>query len=157
MRALSCRTVVFAALATALCGVAPALAKPVDLAFVNSVGGIKISSPRRDEKGWVLPVEANVAGLKTVTTSPTRLNSGLICEKTSARVVDQIVYVTVHTGPARGMKSPDCPAAPLGNIEEGDYDVYYDTGASSGFTKASVGPQVLLGRIHIMASSQILY
>jgi hypothetical protein len=136
---------------------ATAFAKPVDLAFVNSVGGIRIGNAKRDDKGWAIPIEVNVSGLKTITTPPTLINSGLICERTSARVKGMTILITVHTGPARGQKSADCTAAPLGNIDPGDYDVFYDTGETKGITKISTASPEPLGRIHIMATSQILY
>lgn len=133
-------------------------AKPVDFAFVQSVGGIKIKNPRREEEGWFLPVEIDVSGLKTVTVTPTAQNSGLACEKTSARVSGQKILITVHTGTPKPNRAATCPPAPLGNLESGAYDVYYDTGASgSSFVKASGVTAAPIGQIYISATSNILY
>ena len=106
-------------------GCATTLAEPRTWSFVTSVGGISIQTPQRSEKGWVLPVLANVSGIEAVTAKPTLLNSALICENTRAVVQGRSIFVTIETGLVRKGTVVRCPSAELGSIAPGRYQVFY--------------------------------
>lgn len=100
-------------------------AEEVGWSFVQSVGGISIGEVSQDEGGWLLAIHANVSGLEEVTVKPTIVNSALICESTSASIQDSAIYLTISKGLIREGYSIDCPAAKLGNINAGNYQVFY--------------------------------
>ena len=52
-------------------------AEPQSWSFVESVGGIAVDPPVRADHTWVLPVRSDVSGLKSITTKPTIINSGM--------------------------------------------------------------------------------
>ena len=96
-----------------------------DWAFVQSVGGIALGAASVSEEKWSLAVRANVSGLEEVTVKPTLLNSALICESTTASVQGNDIYLTINTGLVRDDFSASCPAAKLGRVKEGSYQVFY--------------------------------
>ena len=108
-----------------LAGVASASAAPLDWSSVQSVGGIAVSDPTPIERGWLLPVSANVSGLTQVTTKPTALNSSLVCLRTAATIQGNGVFLTVHTSLSQNGVSQRCPPAQLGRPKAGKYKVYY--------------------------------
>jgi len=132
-------------------------AKPQDFGFIQSVGGIKLKSPTRSLKGWELPVEINVAGLKTVTTPPSLVNSGLACEKVGARVDGETIWIQVHTGTAKPGQSADCPAAMLGNLDPGYYHVFYEASPRDSLNSGPAQPATEIGTIMIVATDNGLY
>lgn len=100
--------------------------------FIQSVGGITLGEPRHADNHWVLPVNCNVAGLKTYSTKPTAMNSGLACVSTSAHTEGHTIYLAIHTA-LTGMsgKSSDCGPANLGKLKPGKYKVVYKSGKAS--------------------------
>lgn len=103
----------------------PACAHSSRWAFIQSVGGMAIGTPKKANGEWSLPVMADVSGLTTVTVKPSTLNSALICEKTVATVEGHNLYLTVFTGTAGSSYTPRCPPAKLGAIPTGNYRVFY--------------------------------
>lgn len=103
----------------------PGWARAEPWTFVRSVGGLAVDTPRKSERGWVLPVRANVSGLVTVTEKPTLLNSALVCKGTEAKVEGSNIYITIVSGLTDRKTSPWCPDAQLGKIAPGKYVVFY--------------------------------
>jgi hypothetical protein len=111
--------------------------EPKDWAFVQSVGGIALGAASVSEGQWTLAVRANVAG-EEITVKPTLANSGLICESTTASIQGNFIYLTINTGLVRDGYSATCPAANLGKVKEGNYQVFY---------KSPIGEPQKLGEI----------
>jgi hypothetical protein len=93
--------------------------------FVEAVGGIAINAPVRDEKGWTLPVRADVTGLHTFTNAPTTMNSGLVCVATTAQVEERDILLLIETSVPHKGASSRCPDASLGKLPAGRYQVFY--------------------------------
>jgi hypothetical protein len=106
--------------------------------FVQSIGGIVVEAPVHTKDGWVLPVQANVSGLETITQKPTILNSALICKRTEVRIEKNNIYLTLVTGITHKGGSPRCPHAELGNIASGKYRVFYRGPGESPFSLREV-------------------
>src|SRR5881394_3841678 len=69
-----------------------------DWQFIQSVGGIALGTPQRDDHGDViLPIRCDVSGTRTITVHPTALNSALVCEHPSVRVRSPTVFLTIRT------------------------------------------------------------
>lgn len=102
-----------------------AIAEPRAWSFVQTVGGVAIGIPVKNENGWLLPVRSDVSGLQTITVKPTTLNSGLACQRTEAIVEGKSIYLTIITGVASSGSSSLCPAASLGQLSAGKYSVLY--------------------------------
>lgn len=98
--------------------------EPKDWAFVQSVGGIALGAATVSEEKWSLAVRANVAG-EEITVKPTHANSALICESTTASIQGNSIYLTINAGLVREGYSASCPAANLGKVKEGSYQVFY--------------------------------
>ena len=96
-----------------------------DWAFVQAVGGLAVESPIRTTNGWSLPIRADIAGIQRITIEPTTMNSGLVCERTDARVEGQSIFIAISSALARKNLSSKCPAAQLGAIAPGHYRVFY--------------------------------
>jgi hypothetical protein len=98
-----------------------------DWSFVQSVGGIALGTPRRDERGHVLlPIRCDVSGTETITTRPTAINSGNVCVAPQMRVRSGTVYLTVRTSlPSKRYPNARCPDADLGELPAGQYSVIY--------------------------------
>lgn len=109
-------------------------------AFVTSVGGLELGTPVQEKNRWKLPIRADVSGLRSVTIKPTMLNSGLVCDKTKAYVEGRKIVIQIVTTIPHGDASPLCPAADLGAIQPGQYDVLYG---------ARLGERILLGPIKV--------
>ena len=75
-------------------------------------------------------MQANVSGTESITVKPSMLNSGLICESVSAKVVGDTILLTLNTGLVRDGYSPRCPEAALGTPSAGEYRVLYAYGDS---------------------------
>ncbi len=99
--------------------------EPKDWAFVQSVGGIALGATSVIDEQWSLDVRANVSGLEEVTVKPTLLNSALICESTTASVQSNDIYLTINSGLVREGYSASCPAAKLGRVNQGSYQIFY--------------------------------
>jgi len=108
-----------------IAGCAAALVEPQTWSFVTSVGGLSIQTPQHTEKGWILPVLANVSGIEAVTMKPRLINSALICENTRAVVEGRSIFLTIETGLVRKGAEVRCPPAALGSIAPGRYRVFY--------------------------------
>jgi hypothetical protein len=125
-RMLKTRHVVFAlSLILAPCEL---LAQCQPWSFVRSVGGVRLGIPIRQGNGTViLPVEADVSGLKHFSVTPTALNAGLVCSKWRARVTGFNVSICVETSlPMAGATDSRCPSTiDLGDVKTGGYGVAY--------------------------------
>jgi hypothetical protein len=120
--------------------------KPQDWAFVQSVGGIALGATSVSEGQWSLVVRANVAG-EEITVKPTHANSALICESTTASVRGTNIYITINTGLVRDGYSALCPAANLGGVKEGSYQVFY---------KSPNGETRKMGEIMLVSNAALL-
>jgi hypothetical protein len=99
-----------------------------DWQFVQSVGGIALGKPQRDNHGHVLlPIRCDVSGLQTITVRPKGLNSALVCEPPLVRIQSGTIFLTIRTSVAiaSGNTDPRCPTADLGTLSAGDYSVIY--------------------------------
>lgn len=106
--------------------------------FVTSVGGLEISPPVHKGESWLLPVRADVSGLQAITHKPTTMNSGLVCDFTKARVKGQDIFIVIVTTlPHEGATSV-CPAATLGALEPGQYNVWYGSNRTEGVQVGTV-------------------
>ena len=94
-------------------------------AFLSSVGGFSIGQPTKGGAGWVLPVQGDVSGLRTITTKPTTMNSAIACLETQASVDKMKINLRVITGLAGPGRNAACPAAALGSLAPGRYSVQY--------------------------------
>lgn len=103
----------------------PALADSEGWSFIQSVGGLAVGTPSHSAVGWVLPVRADLSGLKTITAKPTTLNSTLVCERTDAAIEGRNIYITIVSALAHPKTSSRCPPATLGEISAGKYNVFY--------------------------------
>jgi len=102
--------------------------EPKSWSFMQSVGGIAIGEALERKGAWFLPVQANVAGLESITVKPVMLNSALICESVSARIVGESIFLTVNAGLLRDGYTRRCPEASLGTPKAGEYRVFYGHG-----------------------------
>jgi hypothetical protein len=98
-----------------------------DWKFVQSVGGLALGTPWRDNRGHVLlPVQCDVSGTQTITVHPTAMNSALVCEPPDTRVRSNTVFLTIRTVIAGSRKTDArCPAADVGALPAGVYSVTY--------------------------------
>ena len=101
------------------------IAEPQSWSFVQTVGGIAVDSPIREDHAWVLPVRGDVSGLKTITIKPTKVNSGIACQSVRAEVEGSSIYLTVLTTMAGVGHNAECPPALLGQVTSGTYRVFY--------------------------------
>ncbi len=93
--------------------------------FMQSVGGISVGDPFREDGTWFLPVSCDVSGTRKVTVEPTRLNSALAAADVRIQVKGTAVYVTVVTTMVSHNRSSLCKPAALGNLPVGTYSVFY--------------------------------
>jgi hypothetical protein len=98
-----------------------------DWEFIQSVGGIAVSVPTKNNDGsWTLPVACDVSGLTTITRKPTSLNSALVVTDTSARADGNKIHLMVVINSAlRSKRTSHCTAVNLGNMKRGEYIVVY--------------------------------
>ena len=95
---------------------------------MRSVGGLRYGTPIRQANGQVLlPLEADVSGLKAFTEQPTALNSGIICKGWRSTVDERTVRITLDSGIAGiGGKNARCPSeVSLGKLRPGHYALVY--------------------------------
>lgn len=100
-------------------------ATPMNWAFIQSVGGIRLGDPYfKDSMRWV-PIFVDVSGAQTITVTPTLRNTGLVCSAapfsgggSKAITGGMDFWLTVYTEPEStttniaGMSS-SCPDIPL--------------------------------------------
>lgn len=112
--------------------------EPMDWAFIQSVGGIRLGDPyRRSGRYWV-PVIVDVSGAQTITVIPTWRNTGLVCTRAtfsgsgSDIDSDMDIWLTVYTEPESasnsGRLSSRCNDIPLNfmrNFNDRTYNFYY--------------------------------
>ena len=92
---------------------------------IQAVGGIAFESAEQRPSGWFLPVRVDLSGTDTVTHEPLRLNSSLVCERTSAVIEGINIYLSISARPAHSGLGARCPEANLGALTEGSYRVFY--------------------------------
>jgi hypothetical protein len=110
-----------------------------DWQFVQSVGGMAIGTPHRDDrKHVILPIRCSVAG-ETVTRHPTTGYSGLAFDTPAVRVSSTNVFLTFRTT-LPGKRDAQCPPADLGKLAGGEYAVFY---------RSPDGAREPVGTIHI--------
>jgi hypothetical protein len=98
-----------------------------DWQFVQSIGGLAIGTPHRDDrKHVILPVRCDISGTQTVTVHPTTGYSGLACDLPKVHVHSTNVFITVCTI-LPGKRDASCPPADLGKLAGGDYSVFYSS------------------------------
>jgi hypothetical protein len=102
-----------------------AVAEVASWKYLVSVGGFSIGHPKKVARGWVLPVQGDVSGLRTITAKPTTMNSSVACVETQASVEGKTISVRVITGIGGPGRSASCPPANLGPIAPGSYFVQY--------------------------------
>ena len=89
---------------------------PRDWQAIQSVGGMELGTPYRDESGDVsLPINCDV----------TRFDSALNCASPAVRVRAQSIYLTARTELAHEGGAIRCPDAELGELPGGAYSVFY--------------------------------
>ena len=95
--------------------------------FIESVGGIAIGTPSRNLRGSVyLPVNCDVSGLTTITKKPTMINSALVVKGIDKKIADKYILISVDSGLASVIsKTCTCSGVDLGDIPNGDYQVFY--------------------------------
>lgn len=96
--------------------------------FVQTVGGLKLGQAVRRPNGWMLPIDANISGLATITMQPSKVNPGMVCEETKARLEGQSIYITLVTGTAKPGTASRCPPVFIGPVTAGRYAVFYRYG-----------------------------
>lgn len=134
--------------AALLSGCSLVMKKEQPWAFVTSVGGLELGVPVQDKYRWKLPIRADVSGLQSFTVKPTMVNSGLVCEKTTANVGGGKIVIAIVTTIPHGNASSVCPAADLGIIEPGQYEVYYGS-RNVELYDAHVGESIFLGTVKV--------
>lgn len=115
------RFIVLVMLVAASCSSRVTFAQARDWAFVQSVGGLAVEQPFRQDGRWFLPVRCDVSGIQAVTAKPSVLNSGIGCS-TVARVEGRAILLRVET---RLVSPAKCPPVDLGASLNGRYTVFY--------------------------------
>ncbi|MBC3872067.1 hypothetical protein [Undibacterium flavidum] len=99
--------------------------QPVTWEFIQSVGGIALDTPVRAGTFWSLPIQLDISGLTKVTVEPNTLNSGLACQRVSAVVDGQVIYLTIFVASAGSERTAKCGHAVIGSAVAGRYKVFY--------------------------------
>ena len=98
-----------------------------DWQFVQTVGGLAIGTPHRDDrKHVILPIRCDISGTQTITIHPTTGYSGLAFDLPTVHVRSTNVFITVCTV-LPGKRDASCPPADLGKLAGGDYSVFYSS------------------------------
>ena len=95
--------------------------------FVQSVGGIAIYEPYKEQDIYYLPIKVDASGLQEITHKPTMLNSALMCSRTGHLIIGNEVHISIYTSVINDTASTNCKSVPLLGIKEGKYSVYYST------------------------------
>ncbi|MFZ3220854.1 MAG: hypothetical protein WA174_12515 [Rhodoferax sp.] len=93
--------------------------------FVQAAGGLRLGKPVPRPTGWMLPVDADVSGLSTITTQPTAVHPALVCRETRATLEGQALYLTLITGTSGTGGTPRCAPVFISNALAGRYTVFY--------------------------------
>jgi len=97
-----------------------------DWAFVQSVGGMALGVPYRTASGVMLPISVDVSGLKTVTTKPRVMNSGLMLKEIVVRREGNTLGIALFTSTAGGsIQRTTSGDVALGDLQPGRYSVVY--------------------------------
>lgn len=101
--------------------------KHADWNFIQSVGGIRISEPTRNENKTVwLPIICNVSGLEKITTKPTTVNSALVARKIEHKIKKDRILIYVKTSLIDNQnKDVRTKGIILENIKPGAYRIEY--------------------------------
>jgi len=100
-----------------------ALARAETWSSIKSTGGLVVGAPFHSTDGWLLGIRARLSRLDSKDTRAP--NGGLSCVSTQAVVEGSNIYLTIVSGEARGPIGAVCPAAKLGQIAPGTYQVFY--------------------------------
>ena len=119
-------------------GCAAVLAEERPWSFVTAVGGLEVGTPVRSNETWLLPVRADVSGLQAITNRPTTLNSAVVCEAVKAHFQGQDIFLILETTVAHDAATSRCPAAKLGKLAGGHYDVWYGASRAEGISLGTV-------------------
>ena len=95
--------------------------------FVQSVGGIAIYEPYKEQDIYYLPIKVDASGLQEITHKPTMLNSALMCSRTGHLIVGNEIYISIYTSVINETVSTNCKSIPLLGVKKGEYSVYYST------------------------------
>jgi hypothetical protein len=97
-----------------------------DWAFVQSIGGMAVGTPYRTASGVMLPVAVDVSGLKTITTKPRVMNSGLAVKEIVVRREGHTLGIALFTTAAGGSSARTTSGdVALGDLQPGRYSVVY--------------------------------
>jgi hypothetical protein len=119
-------------------GCSTAFAKEQPWSFVASVGGLQVGVPMHSHGRWSLPIQADVSGAQAITTKPTTFNSAIVCTAVDAKVQGPDIMLVVRTTLAHGGATSVCPAAKLGKLANGSYNVWYGTSRAKGISLGTV-------------------
>ena len=98
-----------------------------DWDFVQSVGGMTLGKVRPAGDGsWYLPVNCNVSGLKTFSTTPSAVYENIACRDVLEKTEGNNILLTVRTC----VQSPEyqdsaASGVNLGRLPPGNYSVFY--------------------------------
>lgn len=106
---------------------ATAVANPADWQFIESVGGMKVGEPQRQESGdWLLPLECDLTGLRRISTDPSILNSTQVIEQARWHIVDNQLRVTLLLKPSSyATDAARCTPLLLQGVKPGEYEAVY--------------------------------
>lgn len=105
-----------------------ATSQVADWPFIQSVGGIRVGTPKSQGSGrWLLAVVCDVSGLTTITQKPTSINSGLVVTKVLHRISASELRISVAMN-ARfsGSRTSRCGDIDVTGASEGHYEVFYE-------------------------------
>lgn len=124
--AILLRRAIFLLLLIPTCAIGMLVGRGQTWAFMQSVGGIMIGTPRYQKGSWSLPVECDVSGHTRVSTEPTRLNPETVWAGTMIEVEKDRIYLTIDTSaPPPGKANTACGLTNLGRLKPGRYSVIY--------------------------------
>jgi hypothetical protein len=131
-----------------LSSAAPPFEQPRGFAFLQNRGGIAIAPVERKNGDWLLPVQCNVSGIKTITVAPSVIHASLAWSKSVARIEENTIYLQVYTA-MQGSRAPsaECGPAQLRRARPGSYQVYYLDPAPEGEDQAASPPAE---RLHLL-------
>jgi hypothetical protein len=121
--------------------------KDRDWAFMQSVGGMAVTSARGPDGRRHLAVECDVSGVREISVKPTAINSGIVAHEVRVRRSGAALYLIVRTAIPSPGRTSACDAVSLGVPPAGRYDVYYGN-PPGWFTK---GTPVKIGEVEVDA------
>ena len=126
------------AILVTLYGCAAVMTQEQSWSFVTAVGGLEFATPVHVNNRWELPIRADVSGLRAITTEPTTMNSGLVCDSTKANIEGRNIFIVIVTTIPHGKATSVCPAADLGVLVPGQYNVLYGASIAEGVKLGAV-------------------